>query len=88
VDPGTTLADVLRLSLGLTGTKIGYDCGVCSAYTVLVDGEVVTSCMTLAVDVRGKQVTTIDGLASGKKLHPVQQAFLDHDALQCGFCTR
>ena len=87
VDPGTTLADVLRLSLGLTGTKIGCDRGACSACTVWVDGEVVTSCMTLAFDVRGKQVTTIEGLASGEKLHPVQQAFVDHDALQCGFCT-
>jgi xanthine dehydrogenase YagT iron-sulfur-binding subunit len=87
VDPGTTLADVLRLSLGLTGTKIGCDRGACSACTVWVDGEVVTSCMTLAFDVRGKQVTTIEGLASGDKLHPVQQAFVDHDALQCGFCT-
>ena len=87
VDPGTTLADVLRLSLGLTGTKIGCDRGACSACTVWVDGEVVTSCMTLAFDVRGKQVTTIEGLAPGEKLHPVQQAFVDHDALQCGFCT-
>jgi xanthine dehydrogenase YagT iron-sulfur-binding subunit len=87
VDPGTTLADVLRLSLGMTGTKIGCDRGACSACTVWVDGEVVMSCMTLAFDVRGKQVTTIEGLASGEKLHPVQLAFIDHDALQCGFCT-
>jgi len=87
VDPGTTLADVLRLNLGLSGTKIGCDRGACSTCTVWVDGEVVTSCMTLAFDVRGKQVTTIEGLASGEKLHPVQQAFVDHDVLQCGFCT-
>jgi xanthine dehydrogenase YagT iron-sulfur-binding subunit len=87
VDPGTTLADVLRQGLGLTGTKIGCDRGACSACTVWVDGEVVASCMTLALDVRGKQVTTIEGLAPGGKLHPVQQAFVDHDALQCGFCT-
>jgi xanthine dehydrogenase YagT iron-sulfur-binding subunit len=87
VDPGTTLADVLRQDLGLTGTKIGCDRGACSACTVWVDGEVVTSCMTLAFDVRGKQVTTIEGLAPGGELHPVQQAFVDHDALQCGFCT-
>jgi xanthine dehydrogenase YagT iron-sulfur-binding subunit len=87
VDPGTTLADVLRQSLGLTGTKIGCDRGACSACTVWVDGEVVGSCMTLAFDVRGKQVTTIEGLAQGGTLHPVQQAFVDHDALQCGFCT-
>ena len=87
VDPGTTLADTLRQVLGLTGTKIGCDRGACSACTVWVDGEVVASCMTLALDVRGKQVTTIEGLARGGTLHPVQQAFVDHDALQCGFCT-
>jgi xanthine dehydrogenase YagT iron-sulfur-binding subunit len=87
VDPGTTLAEVLRQGLGLTGTKIGCDRGACSACTVWVDGEVVASCMTLAFDVRGKQVTTIEALAQGGKLHPVQQAFVDHDALQCGFCT-
>ena len=87
VDPGTTLADVLRQGLGLTGTKIGCDRGACSACTVWVDGEVVASCMTLAFDVRGKQVTTIEGLAQGGMLHPVQQAFVEHDALQCGFCT-
>jgi xanthine dehydrogenase YagT iron-sulfur-binding subunit len=87
VDPGTTLADVLRQDLGLTGTKIGCDRGACSACTVWVDGEVVTSCMTLTFDVRGKQVTTIEGLAPDGKLHPVQQAFVEHDALQCGFCT-
>jgi xanthine dehydrogenase YagT iron-sulfur-binding subunit len=87
VDPATTLAEVLRQSLGLTGTKIGCDRGACSACTVWVDGEVVASCMTLAFDVRGKQVTTIEGLAQDGTLHPVQQAFVDHDALQCGFCT-
>jgi aerobic-type carbon monoxide dehydrogenase small subunit (CoxS/CutS family) len=87
VDPGTTLAEVLRQGLGLTGTKIGCDRGACSACTVWVDGEVVASCMTLALDVRGKRVTTIEGLARGGTLHPVQQAFVDHDALQCGFCT-
>ena len=87
VDPGTTLAEVLRQGLGLTGTKIGCDRGACSACTVWVDGEVVASCMTLAFDVRGKQVTTIEGLAQSGKLHPVQQAFVEHDALQCGFCT-
>jgi xanthine dehydrogenase YagT iron-sulfur-binding subunit len=87
VDPGTTLAEALRQDLGLTGTKIGCDRGACSACTVWVDGEVVASCMTLALDVRGKQVTTIEGLAQGGTLHPVQQAFVDHDALQCGFCT-
>ena len=87
VDPGTTLADVLRQGLGLTGTKIGCDRGACSACTLWVDGEVVASCMTLAFDVRGRRVTTVEGLAQGGKLHPVQQAFVEHDALQCGFCT-
>jgi xanthine dehydrogenase YagT iron-sulfur-binding subunit len=87
IDPSTTLAEVLRHDLGLTGTKIGCDRGACSACTVWVDDEVVASCMTLAFDVRGKQVTTIEGLAQGGKLHPVQEAFVDHDALQCGFCT-
>jgi xanthine dehydrogenase YagT iron-sulfur-binding subunit len=87
VDPGTTVAEVLRQGLGLTGTKIGCDRGACSACTVWVDGEVVASCMTLAFDVRRKRVTTIEGLARGGNLHPVQQAFVDHDALQCGFCT-
>jgi xanthine dehydrogenase YagT iron-sulfur-binding subunit len=87
VDPGTTLAEVLRQGLGLTGTKIGCDRGACSACTVWVDGEVIASCMTLVFDLRGKQVTTIEGLAQGGRLHPVQQAFVEHDALQCGFCT-
>jgi xanthine dehydrogenase YagT iron-sulfur-binding subunit len=86
-DPSTTLAEVLRHNLGLTGTKIGCDRGACSACTVWVDGQVAASCMTLAFDARGKQITTIEGLAQGGKLHPVQQAFVDHDALQCGFCT-
>jgi len=86
-DPGTTLAEVLRSDLGLTGTKIGCDRGACSACTVWMDGDVVASCMTLAFDARGKQVRTIEGLAQGGKLHPVQQAFVDYDALQCGFCT-
>jgi xanthine dehydrogenase YagT iron-sulfur-binding subunit len=87
IDPGTTLAEVLRQGLGLTGTKIGCDRGACSACSVWVDGEVVASCMTLAFDVRGKQVTTIEGLAQDGTLHSVQQAFVDYDALQCGFCT-
>jgi len=87
VDPATTLAEVLRLDLEMTGTKIGCDRGACSACSVWLDGEVVASCMTFALDARGKQITTIEGLANGEKLHPVQQAFVDHDALQCGFCT-
>jgi xanthine dehydrogenase YagT iron-sulfur-binding subunit len=87
VDPAATLVEVLRDDLGLTGTKIGCDRGACSACTVWLDGEVVASCMTFALDARGKKVTTIEGLAHGEQLHPVQQAFVEHDALQCGFCT-
>jgi carbon-monoxide dehydrogenase small subunit/xanthine dehydrogenase YagT iron-sulfur-binding subunit len=87
VDPATTLVEVLRDVLGLTGTKIGCDRGACSACTVWLDGEVVASCMTFAMDARDRQVTTIEGLAQGAELHPVQQAFVEHDALQCGFCT-
>jgi xanthine dehydrogenase YagT iron-sulfur-binding subunit len=87
VDPATTLAEALRYSLGLTGTKIGCDRGACSACTVWLDGEVAASCMTLALDARGRQITTIEGLADRTSLHAVQQAFIEHDAMQCGFCT-
>jgi xanthine dehydrogenase YagT iron-sulfur-binding subunit len=87
VDPATTLVELLRDRLGLTGTKIGCDRGACSACTVWVNGEVAASCMTFALDVRDKQITTIEGLADGDRLHPVQRAFIAHDALQCGFCT-
>ena len=87
VDPATTLVELLREGLGMTGTKVGCDRGACSACTVWVDGEVAASCMTLVLDVRGKKITTIEGLAKGETLHPVQQAFVEHDALQCGFCT-
>jgi xanthine dehydrogenase YagT iron-sulfur-binding subunit len=87
VDPATTLVEVLRNDLGLTGTKIGCDRGACSACTVWLDGEPASSCMTLALDARGREITTIEGLAEGDQLHPVQQAFVEHDALQCGFCT-
>jgi len=87
VDPATTLAEVLRETLGLTGTKVGCDRGACSACTVWLDGEVAASCMTFALDARGRKITTIEGLADGEKLHPVQQAFIEHDAMQCGFCT-
>ncbi|MCF6102705.1 (2Fe-2S)-binding protein [Mesorhizobium muleiense] len=86
-EPATTLVDVLRNHLGLTGTKIGCDRGACSACTVWLDGQPASSCMTLALDARGRNITTIEGLAEGGKLHPVQQAFIEHDALQCGFCT-
>ncbi len=87
VDPTATLAEVLRYGLGLTGTKIGCDRGACSACTVWLDGEVAASCMTLAFDARGRDVTTIEGLGRADALHPVQQAFVEHDAMQCGFCT-
>jgi xanthine dehydrogenase YagT iron-sulfur-binding subunit len=86
-EPAATLVEVLRDHLGLTGTKIGCDRGACSACTVWLDGQPASSCMTLALDARGRSITTIEGLASGGELHPVQQAFVEHDALQCGFCT-
>jgi len=87
VEPQATLAEVLRGPLDLTGTKIACNRGACSACTVLLDGSPICSCMMLAVDVGARRVTTIEGLAQGDTLHPVQQAFIDHDALQCGFCT-
>ena len=87
VAPWTTLLDALRLQLDLTGTKKGCDHGQCGACTVLVDGRRIYSCLTLAVMKDGAQVTTIEGLARGDTLHPLQQAFLDHDAFQCGYCT-
>ena len=86
-EPSTTLVEILRNQLGLTGTKIGCDRGACSACTVWLDGQPASSCMTLALDARGRTITTIEGLADGDRLHPVQQAFVEHDALQCGFCT-
>src|SRR5262249_14228651 len=87
VAPWTTLLDALRLYLDLTGTKKGCDHGQCGACTVLVDGRPVNSCLTLALMKDGAQVTTIEGLAKGKALHPLQQAFIEHDAFQCGYCT-
>jgi aerobic-type carbon monoxide dehydrogenase small subunit (CoxS/CutS family) len=87
VAPHMTLAEVLRGPLGLTGTKIGCDRGACSACTVWIDRVPVASCMMLAVDVGDRKVTTIEGLAKGEGLHPVQSAFIAHDATQCGFCT-
>jgi len=87
VEPRTTLAEAVRGPLNLTGTKIACNRGACSACTVLLDRAPVCSCMILAVDVGSRRVTTIEGLANGDTLHPVQQAFIDHDALQCGFCT-
>jgi aerobic-type carbon monoxide dehydrogenase small subunit (CoxS/CutS family) len=87
VEPRTTLAAALRDELGMTGTKVACDRGACSACTVWLDGVPVSSCMTLAIDVGARAVTTIEGLARGGELHPVQQAFIEHDAMQCGFCT-
>jgi xanthine dehydrogenase YagT iron-sulfur-binding subunit len=86
-DPAATLVQVLRDELGLTGTKIGCDRGACSACTVWLDGEVAAGCMTLALDARHRRITTIEGLAHAEDLHPVQRAFIEHDAMQCGFCT-
>jgi xanthine dehydrogenase YagT iron-sulfur-binding subunit len=87
VAPWTTLLDALRDHLDLTGTKKGCDHGQCGACTVLVDGRRVNSCLTLAVMKDGAEITTIEGLASDGALHPLQQAFIDHDAFQCGYCT-
>jgi xanthine dehydrogenase YagT iron-sulfur-binding subunit len=87
VAPWTTLLDLLRDRLDLTGSKKGCDHGQCGACTVLVDGRRVVSCLTLAVMKDGAEVTTIEGLAKGDALHPLQQAFIDHDAFQCGYCT-
>lgn len=83
----TTLLDALREHLQLTGTKKGCDHGQCGACTVLVDGKHINSCLTLAAMQTGKEITTIEGLANGDDLHPVQEAFLEHDAFQCGYCT-
>ena len=88
LEPRVTLLDALRERLQLFGTKKGCDHGQCGACTVHVDGRRVLSCLTLVVQVQGKKITTIEGIAAGDgRLHPVQQAFLDHDGLQCGYCT-
>lgn len=87
IDVRTTLLDLLREQLHMTGTKKGCDQGACGACTVLIDGKRVLSCLTLAATVSGKQVTTIEGLARGEELHPLQEAFLRCDAYQCGYCT-
>ena len=87
VDAHRTLLEVLRENLGLTGTKEGCDLGTCGACTVLIDGKAALSCLTLAVDSREKEITTIEGMARDGKLHPLQQNFVDHGAIQCGFCT-
>ncbi|MGA8863045.1 MAG: (2Fe-2S)-binding protein [Gallionella sp.] len=87
IEPRTTLAEALRGSLGLTGTKIACNHGACSACTVWLDDLVVASCSILAVEVGERRITTIEGLAAPEHLHPVQAAFIAHDAVQCGFCT-
>ena len=87
VEPRTLLVHYLRESCGLTGTKVGCDTSSCGACTILLDGESVKSCTMLAAQADGAPITTIEGLASGDELHPVQQAFQEHHALQCGFCT-
>jgi xanthine dehydrogenase YagT iron-sulfur-binding subunit len=87
VDPRTTLLDLLREHLDLTGTKKGCDQGQCGACTVLIDGRRVNSCLTFAAMYDGAEIATIEGLAADGELHPLQQAFIDHDAFQCGYCT-
>lgn len=87
IDPAQTLLWVIRNHLGLTGTKFGCGTGFCGACTVIIDNEAVRSCTLPVGDIAGKKVITIEGLAKNGKLHPVQQAFVDNDALQCGFCT-
>lgn len=87
IEPRVTLLDLLRERLHLTGTKKGCDHGQCGACTVHVDGERVNSCLTLALTTEGRNVTTIEGLADGDNLHPMQEAFLEHDGFQCGYCT-
>jgi carbon-monoxide dehydrogenase small subunit len=87
VEPRTSLADFLREDLDLTGTHVGCEHGVCGACTVLLDGQPVRSCLLLAIQLDGAEVTTVEGLAEGAALHPLQQAFWDHHGLQCGFCT-
>ena len=87
LDPRVTLLDLLRENLGLTGTKKGCDHGQCGACTVLVNGRRINSCLSLAVVHQGEQITTIEGIAQGEQLHPLQAAFLEHDGFQCGYCT-
>jgi xanthine dehydrogenase YagT iron-sulfur-binding subunit len=87
VEPWVTLLDAFRERLGLTGPKKGCDRGQCGACTVLIDGRRINSCLALAVAHQGAEITTIEGLASGEQLHPLQQSFITHDAFQCGYCT-
>lgn len=87
VEPRQTLLEILRGNLGLTGAKKACDTGDCGACTVIMDGKPVVSCLVLAVEAQGKDILTIEGLAKNGQLHPIQQAFVDHGAIQCGFCT-
>lgn len=87
IEPNTTLVDLLRDELDLTGTKCNCRAGECGACTVLIDGKLALSCLTLAVSAHDKNILTIEGLADGSRLHPIQQAFVDYGAIQCGFCT-
>ena len=87
VEPRKTLVDAIRDDCGLTGTHIGCEHGVCGACTVVIDGDAVRSCLMFAVQAQGRSIRTVEGLADGDTLHPLQQAFIDHHGLQCGFCT-
>jgi len=87
IEPRVSLLDALREYIGLTGTKKGCDQGACGACTVLVDGERIISCLALAVQYEGREITTIEGLAEDGELHPLQAAFIEHDGFQCGYCT-
>jgi len=87
VEPRDSLADCLRENLGLTGTHLGCEHGMCGACTVIVDGRTARACLLLAVEAHGSEITTVEGVASGEALHPIQQAFMEEHALQCGFCT-
>ena len=87
IDPRTSLLDLLREHLHLTGTKKGCDQGACGACTVLVEGVRINSCLALAIQYEGRAITTVEGLAADSKLHPLQQAFVEHDGFQCGYCT-
>ncbi len=87
IEPNRLLLQALREDIGLTGTKEGCSIGVCGACSVIIDGRLVSSCLTLAVGCQGKEIATIEGLAKGGKLHPIQQAFLEHGGFQCGICT-
>jgi carbon-monoxide dehydrogenase small subunit len=87
IQPWRTLLEVLRNDLGLTGAKRGCDEGDCGACTVIIDGKTKLSCLTLAIEAEGREIETIEGLAKGGELHPIQEAFVEHGAIQCGFCT-